>query len=215
MALSQIPAWPSTMRILIDGYNLMYARGLLGRPLGAEGFRKARRRFLSDLAEALDPIDAHQSTVVFDASSAPEHLPDETSFKGITVVYAVDNENADERIEILIAQHANPKQLTVVSSDHRVRQAAVRRKATSLTSEEFLEKLEAPAAKRKAQPAERESPAERARRQGLSPEEAAAWEHEFRDLIEDVRTRDQLRSEPPLLTDAEIAELEREIDQEP
>ena len=55
------------MRYLIDGYNLMYAGGLLGKRLGPDGFRKVRTRFLNDLADALGPLDAHQTTVVFDA----------------------------------------------------------------------------------------------------------------------------------------------------
>lgn len=202
------------MRILIDGYNLMHARGLLGRQVSGARFRKARQRFLNDLAGALDPIDAHQTTVIFDASAPPEHLPLVTSYKGISVVYAVGNENADERIEILIAQHANPHQLTVVSSDHRVRQAAVRRKAISLTSEEFLDRLDGPPAKDRSEPAGAQSPAERARLHGLSPAEAAVWEHEFQGLVADENTQEQLRGEPPLLTDEEIAELEREIDEE-
>ncbi len=62
------------MRYLIDGYNLMYAGGLLGKKLGPERFRKARLRFLNDLAATLGAIDAHQTTVVFDASDAPERV---------------------------------------------------------------------------------------------------------------------------------------------
>src|SRR3954467_12446391 len=104
------------MRTLIDGYNLMYALGLLGKRLGPDGFRKVRTRFLNDLAAALGAVEAHQTTVVFDAADPPGHLPRESTFKGITVVFAVDDDDADERIERLIAAHSAPKGLTVVSS---------------------------------------------------------------------------------------------------
>src|SRR5438093_12747477 len=109
------------MRTLIDGYNLMHAVGLLGRRFGPDGFRRARLRFLNDLAAALGPVEAHQTTIVFDAAAPPEHAPRESTHKGLTVLFAVGDENADERIELLIAQHSAPKSLTVVSSAHRVR----------------------------------------------------------------------------------------------
>src|SRR3954469_19420606 len=117
------------MRTLIDGYNLMFAAGLMGRRFGPEGFRKVRQRFLNDLAATLDPVEAHLTTVVFDANDAPGHVPSATRHKGISVLFAVDHDSADGRIEDLIARHSSPRTLTVVSSDHRIRRAAVRRKA--------------------------------------------------------------------------------------
>ena len=65
------------MRLLIDGYNLMYAVGLLGKRLGPDGFRKVRQRFLNDLADALGAVEAHQTTVVFDAAAPPDNVPSE------------------------------------------------------------------------------------------------------------------------------------------
>ena len=50
--------------------------------------------------------------VVFDASAAPEDRPKQSTHKGLTVIYAVDEENADARIEQLIAAHSSPKGLT-------------------------------------------------------------------------------------------------------
>jgi predicted RNA-binding protein with PIN domain len=203
------------MRTLIDGYNLMYASGLLGpRHLGPEGFRKARKRFLNDLVAGLDPVEAHQTTVVFDASAAPDHLPSIQSFKGIEVIFAVADEDADARIERLISQHSTPKDLTVVSSDHRVRQAATRRKAKVLTAESFLDQLDAHKRKRPSASIPKTTAEDRAREQGLGPDEAAFWHEEFRDLVDDPETRDSLRSAPEILTDAEIAQLEREIEKE-
>src|SRR5262245_33109940 len=103
------------MRLLIDGYNLMFAKGLAGGPPGPDAFRKARARFLNQLADALGPVEAHLTTVVFDASHPPEELPRQTTYKGMTIVFAVDDDDADERIERLIAEHTAPKSLTVVS----------------------------------------------------------------------------------------------------
>src|SRR4051794_37850945 len=132
------------MRTLIDGYNLMYALGHMEKRFGPDGFRKARTRFLNDLAAMLGPVAAHQTTVVFDASHPPGHLPRESTFKGLSVVFAVDDESADARIERLIAAQPSPKTLTVVSSDHRIRQAATRRKARALTAEAFWDEIDTP-----------------------------------------------------------------------
>lgn len=197
------------MRILIDGYNLMYAVGLLGKRLGPDRFRKARQRFLSALARALSPVDAHQTTVVFDAATPPDEFPAVTAFQGITVVFAVGDENADARIEQLIARHPAPKSLTVVSSDHRVRQAASRRKARALSADAFLDQLES--SRRPAPPA---AAAEPVRERTLSAGESAYWQQVFADVEDDPATQEALQQTPALLTDADIAAIEREVERE-
>jgi predicted RNA-binding protein with PIN domain len=202
------------MRILIDGYNLMYARGLLGGTRRPASLHRVRTRFLNELVQALSPVDAHQTTVVFDASLAPAELPSETTHKGLTILYAVGDENADARIEILIAHHSTPKTLTVVSSDNRVRQAASRRKAKVLTSEEFLETLDEQERK-SGRPAPTQPSAEAMREKVLSEEERAFWQDTFRPLEADKEMRRAQGDEVTDLTDEGIAEIERELDQEP
>jgi uncharacterized protein len=200
------------MRTLIDGYNLMHALGLLGKRLGPDGFRKVRTRFLNDLAAALGVIEAHQTTVVFDARDPPGHLPRETIHKGIEVIFAVDDEDADERIERLIAAHPAAKTLTVVSSDHRIRQAATRRRARSLTADAFWQGLETP--RRGPPPPPRPTAEEEARLHGLSPEEAAEWLETFRHVADQPEAREALGSGDFVPTDDEIARIEREVDEE-
>lgn len=203
------------MRILIDGYNLMFEGGVLrkGARLGPDGLRKVRQRFLNDLAEALGPVDAHQTTVVFDASRAPEDRPSTTPHKGIWVIFAVDTDDADERIEQLIAKHSHPRGLTVVSTDRRVRQAAARRKARSVTCDAFWSELDdRRAARARAQDRPRNDDARPA--SGPSSEEAEYWAREFADLDELPETREALSPDSVMLTDEEIARLEREIDRE-
>jgi predicted RNA-binding protein with PIN domain len=199
------------MRILIDGYNLMFAMGLLGKRLGPDRFRKVRHRFLNDLADALGPLDSVQTTVVFDASAPPPELRRETSHKGVTVVFA-EGESADDRIERLIAAHSAPKTLTVVSSDNRIRRAASRRKAKALTTEDFWSSLESRVRQRAAATSNRAEPP--APTPGVSPEESAYWLAEFRDLAVEPGVREALSSDPSLLTDAEVSALEREIERE-
>jgi predicted RNA-binding protein with PIN domain len=204
------------MRLLIDGYNLMYAVGLLGKRFGPDGFRKVRQRFLNDLADGLGAVEAHQTTIVFDAAAPPDDLPGEQIHQGITVVFAVDDDDADSRIEHLIAQHSAPKTLTVVSSDNRIRLAATRRKARVETADEFWSKLKdrrsARSGPRKAPPPL--SPEERARLHGLGPEQSQEWLETFRHVSDLTDASEALGTGGFVPTDEEIARIEREIEDE-
>ena len=200
------------MHTLIDGYNLMFTLGLLEKRFRPDGFRKARNRFLSNLAAALGAVAAYQTTVVFDAREAPGHLPRETSHEGMTVVFADEEEGADARIEELIAAHSAPKALTVVSTDRRIRQAATRRRARAVTSEDFLQNLESFGGKLPSPPPP--TAEDQARHNGLSPDEAAGWLETFHDVIIDPQTDESLGQGGFIPTDAEIERIAREVDDE-
>jgi len=201
------------MRTLIDGYNLMFAIGLMERKFGPDGFRKVRQRFLNDLAAALDPVEAHQTTIVFDANDPPPAVPSQLRHKGLTVIFAVGDEDADSRLEHLIAHHSAPKGLTLVSSDHRVRDAARRRKAQVVTAEEFWERIKRP--RRPKTPTPPPTAEERGRREGLSAAESAYWMAAFGALEAEPETRQALRSADFVPTDEEIARIIREVEREP
>ncbi len=198
------------MRTLIDGYNVMFAAGLMGRKFGPEGFRKVRLRFLNDLAATLDPVDAHMTTVVFDANDAPGHVPASIRHKGITVLFAVDEDSADERIEDLIAGHPNPKTLTVVSSDHRIQKAATRKKAKVLSADEFLTRLDS--LKERTRPSVVVPPEPSTRQEALTAQESAFWLEEFREVVESEEAREVGRGDPSFPTDEELARIAREVE---
>lgn len=132
------------MRILIDGYNLMHAAGLMKLRFGPGGLEKARRALLGLLAGSLGE-DAGHTTVVFDAAPSGLARDEQTagSVRGIAVAFASgeDQQSADALIEQLIRLDSTPKQLTVVSSDARIRVAARRRGARPVDSEAFLDEL--------------------------------------------------------------------------
>ncbi len=200
------------MRTLIDGYNLMFAGGLIGRRHGPDGLRKVRQRFLNDLAATLGPTEAHLTTVVFDAApdTAPPDVPSSTRHKGLTVLYAVDVDTADERIEGLIAQHSSPKRLTVVSSDHRIQRAAARRKARVVSADEYWTRMDS-RKERKANPPPIE---DHPRSAAPSAGEAAFWLEEFRELADSDEARAAFARDPIFPSDEEIARIEREVEDE-
>lgn len=199
------------MRILIDGYNLMHARGLMDRKFPPDGLRKVRHKFLIDLATALDPMDAQATTVVFDANDAPPDRPDRQKLKGITVLFAVNEQDADERIEVLIAKDSNAKTLTVVSSDLRIRRAAERRRCIVMTSDDFLAKLEKKKRRPKIVVEVLETPEEIGRQRGPTSAEANYWMAQFAELEHEPGIKEGLRASDFVPTDEEIARIEREV----
>jgi uncharacterized protein len=199
------------MRWLIDGYNVMHAAGMLAPKLGREGFRRARRRFLDEVAEIL-PVEHNGGvTVVFDAKVPPGDFPVASTYRGVRLIFALGDEDADSRIEYIIGQDSSPGTLTVVSSDRRIRQAASRRRARPLTADAFWDQKDhwrGPARPRVDLQPERD-------RDGVTdPAEAEFWMQTFRDVEEFPGIREIRSPSSDLLTDAEIAEIQRLIDLE-
>ncbi|MCC7086990.1 MAG: NYN domain-containing protein [Pirellulales bacterium] len=129
------------MALLIDGYNLLNATNILGRGRGPGGLERARNALLNTLVESLPAEEVSRTTVVFDASESPWGVRREHCHRGMTVVFASRDEDADTVIEKLIAAHTAPKRLTVVSSDHRLQKAAGRRRATPIDSDRWFRQL--------------------------------------------------------------------------
>ena len=205
------------MPTLIDGYNLMFAGGLLGKKLGPDQFRKVRTRFLNDLAHALGPIRSHETTVVFDASNPPFDLPTKSTHKGLTILFAVNDENADARLEQLIAEHSAPKRLRVVSSDRRVRVAATRRRAVSISSDDFwveIDRLNASPRRVDSSENTASPKLEPKRDPRLTDHELKFWAAEFQDLEQMPETQEALGNGPTMLTDEDIARIQHEVDGE-
>jgi predicted RNA-binding protein with PIN domain len=125
------------MALVIDGYNLLHASGILGHGIGPGGLERSRVALLNVLAESLEERELAQTTVVFDAREAPPGLPRTVRHRGITVCFAEPQSDADEVIEQLIRADSSPRRLTVVSSDHRLHRAARRRNARPIDSDQW------------------------------------------------------------------------------
>jgi predicted RNA-binding protein with PIN domain len=161
------------MPFVIDGYNLLHAMGVLGGPVGPHQLAKARTRLIALIspAHAIDLV-----TIVFDARRASPGMDETTMHGPVRVEFAV-GEEADDRIERLIAGDSAPKKLVIVSDDHRLQQAARRRGCSAWKCGEYLTWLE----KRRDQPRQ------------VAPEkppsvlaaDADRWAAEFADLDRD------------------------------
>lgn len=126
------------MRYLIDGYNLMHAMGLVRKGGGETAWLSARRKLLDWLADQLsNRQDSFQ--VVFDAQHSRGAL-ETNQHRGVKTLLA-RGQTADDVIEELVAEEHLPNQLTVVSNDHRLRDAAYRSQCFWITCEAFSDIL--------------------------------------------------------------------------
>lgn len=130
------------MRLLIDGYNLLHASGILGRAIGPGALERARDRLINQLTQRLSTFELVSTTLVFDARTAPEGAPREYSVQGMRICFASDYVSADEMIVELVRAHSAPESILLVSSDHQVQVAAGRRGARVIDSDAWWDQLQ-------------------------------------------------------------------------
>jgi predicted RNA-binding protein with PIN domain len=128
------------MALLIDGYNLLHAAGIFPAG-GPPTLERARLALLDFLVERLPVKEVSRTTIVFDAAQAPPGLPHEIEHRGLAVRFARRGGSADDLLEELIAAEPDPRNLTVVSSDHRVQRAARQRGARFIDSDAWKAEL--------------------------------------------------------------------------
>ena len=172
------------MRLLIDGYNLMFESTSVERKLdGKNALRAARGRLLHLVVDLIDESVRERTMIVFDAKKAPPGLPDTYEYQGIQIVFARDWDSADELIQTEIRRHSAPKTLTVVSSDHAIHRKALARGATVIDSNEWLDQQLDSRAKRDSHgensPESIDDQESRSKNRELSDEEKERWLKEF------------------------------------
>jgi len=131
------------MFLIIDGYNLMHAADLGRRSGGPGELEQRRRRLVQQVASRLDEEASSDAVVVFDAvpGSHDQPSPEELSAP-LRICFSQAGRDADSEIELMLESHSSPRQVLVISSDHRLHKAARRRRAKCMDSEKFWELLE-------------------------------------------------------------------------
>ncbi|MFO0926891.1 MAG: NYN domain-containing protein [Gemmataceae bacterium] len=118
------------MSFLIDGYNLLYALGRLTRRSSRAAAVAARRWLADQLSDVV--------TVVFDGTVPGDEVRELQRRTQARIRFS-GGQSADDLIEDLIAAEARPRELTVVSNDHRLQTAARRRGCNVLTCLDYYE----------------------------------------------------------------------------
>jgi predicted RNA-binding protein with PIN domain len=167
------------MHYLIDGYNLLHAMGVIRGGPGPLGLEKARLRLLGLLSGTYGE-EASRVTVVFDAAGAGPGAVEVKEYKGLLIRFAGRRQEADDLIEFLIGRDSAPKQLHVISDDHRIQQAGRRRHCIVMGCADYLDWLERHRRQRRQVP-----PQAGAKPEKVSEAEAQHWLHEFADVEDD------------------------------
>jgi len=113
-----------SVRVLIDGYNLLHQTPVMQRGSGSEWLHSQRIRLIHSLANFLSIEERSSVMCVFDAHT--HRSPNTTDFvlELIRVRFAHEYSEADDLIEEFIDSHPSPNSLLVVSSDRRIQNAA-------------------------------------------------------------------------------------------
>lgn len=135
------PFHQSWRELIIDGYNLLHVTRFKPSSQAEGELKRCRNGLLNFLASHLPTADFPRVTVIFDAHDAPGHLAPTMQWQHLDVVFARDDNSADDRILTTVREHAWPASLLVVSSDHRVQLAASRRQAGVIDSDVWFDAL--------------------------------------------------------------------------
>ena len=124
-------------RVIIDGYNLLGAS--TGRGLAVD-IEAERRGLLERLVLYRRQKRGVKLTVVFDAKAGTSLSRRRESFNGVEVIFAGSGEDADRVIKELARKLGSG--VVVVSSDREIRDFVERCGGVSISSGEFVERLE-------------------------------------------------------------------------
>lgn len=222
------------MDYIIDGYNLIFQCGLQKRSASDDMLRKARQRMIHEILAGVSKTVAKRITIVFDAAERPLLAKGNSeTIGGMKIFYADQYDDADSMIEHLIAKHSVPRKLTVVSSDHRLHKAALRRKAIPIDSDLWFDQLEARKLNGNPSQQERRGSQEQRRTTGQGSEASPSaskfceelnsidWQAEFAtDDVDIAKIKAQLETEgaqisEPVEADSKIERVEEGCEPEP
>lgn len=166
---------------LVDGYNVVFHRSKVASNGPAHRLRKARESLL-ELLTKFHEITGDAVTVVFDGSIDPLGYTEDRTFQGaIEVVWSPQGKSADDTIRgLLDRRKAMP---TLVTSDRELAASGRQRGCTVVGAADYLARAAeetggtspGPAAK----PPPKPDPDVRAKRDGISTDEAEQWRKQF------------------------------------
>ena len=158
------------------------------------------------LVTVLAPNERSQTVVVFDAQGQTRGRPNQYQVDGIDIRFATNHCEADDLIEELIQACSTPQLLTVVSSDHRIQKAALRRRATPIDSAVWFDQRRLHA-RRQASESTEPATDDRDRKPESDPADAVEyWEAVFSEPPSDPNYVEPLSAEPSSNEETEVDE---------
>lgn len=154
--------------LIIDGYNLLRAV----QNLTEQSFNITDVQLCQIVSEYLYRIKK-KGSIVFDGIG-PRDKSGFNNLFNLEAVFSGTSHEADDVIEKLILENTAPRNLSVVSSDRRIRTAAKKRKAADVDCVDFWTEVIKQLERKKKRPAEPE-----AKFVGISEAETEYWLREF------------------------------------
>lgn len=121
----------------------------------------------------------------------------------MTIKFALPGRDADETIEGIITGHSSPRQIRLVSSDHRLQKSVRRRRGSFVDSEAFVGELERRSSVSADEPASR----------GAKPKTDPHAEDWLR-IFGGICAADECASNSPSIADVDVPAIQKEIDSE-
>ncbi len=189
------------MRVVVDAWNVLHVQGVLPPGLAGLGLAGLGRLMLatrwgrSHITLACDgPIQ-----------DRPEGVP-----SAIHVIWSGTGKEADDIIEGLIERSTAPRQMTIVSSDNRLRKAAKRRRCKNLNSEQFLRTILDDLAANRTHMESPDTPDAPDAPDAPPPDLDSSWEDQFglnRDELESMKTEVEAEEFGDLMPQIEPSQL--------
>lgn len=134
-------------RLLIDGYNLLFALGWtpVRRPRPSDSevtLRQCRERLSAELTGRLPGTMLGKSVIVYDSANTRNGLPMHQYSRGTHLYFSIAYNSADEALQEILQYHPSPKQLVLISSDHAVQRKATARGARCIESEDWEDAID-------------------------------------------------------------------------
>ena len=131
---------PRRERLIVDGYNLIFAWPEL-KALAAEDLSAARDRLI-DLLLSYSSYTNRETVLVFDAYKVPGGIGERSNSEALHILYTRENESADIYIERLADEIGKDELVRVVTSDSLIRLTALRAGILRTSAAEFIAEVQ-------------------------------------------------------------------------
>ena len=139
-AVQDIRFVPRRERLIVDGYNLIFAWTEL-KALAAEDLSAARDKLI-DMLLSYSSYTNRETVLVFDAYKVPGGIGERSNSETLHVLYTRENESADLYIERLADEIGKDELVRVVTSDSLIRLTALRAGVLRTSAAEFIAEVQ-------------------------------------------------------------------------
>lgn len=141
--------------LVVDAYNVLHTQGVLPPHLagpevheliemiGASRYKRHRAIVVCDGVPGVDGVEAGRRSGPNEVRAHSARDERRSGHASVDVVFAGPGRVADEAIETILQSHSAARRMLVVSTDRRIRRAAAKAGATSMTSGDFLRDIAA------------------------------------------------------------------------